>query len=101
MARILMVTWDGGGNVPPMLRTGAALRARGHDVRVLGHEEQRPEVEGAGFALTPYRHAVAWDRTEQRGPADIFEVFLDAGAGRDVTEVATAWGTDAVIVDCL
>ena len=28
MARVLLVTWDGGGNVPPLLHTGAALRGR-------------------------------------------------------------------------
>ena len=30
--RILFVTWDGGGNVPPVLALGARLQARGHEV---------------------------------------------------------------------
>jgi hypothetical protein len=65
MARILAVTWDGGGNVPPMLGVAAELRDRGHNVRVLGHPRQRNDVERAGLAFTPYAHALPWS------PADL------------------------------
>ena len=36
MGRILFVTWDGGGNVPPVLALADRLRARGHEVRAMG-----------------------------------------------------------------
>src|SRR5439155_14279715 len=35
--RALMVTWAGGGNVPPAVAIAEQLAARGHDVRLLGH----------------------------------------------------------------
>ena len=33
---MLLVTWEGGGNVPPLLVLARTLAGRGHDVRVLG-----------------------------------------------------------------
>jgi MGT family glycosyltransferase len=36
VGRILFVTWDGGGNVPPVLALADRLRARGHAVRAMG-----------------------------------------------------------------
>ena len=101
MARILLVTWDGGGNTPPMVQTGLALRERGHDVRVLGHAAQRDGMERAGFAFTSYRQAIPWDRTAERDELQVFRVFGDAGAGRDVEAALAAWTADAVVVDCL
>lgn len=101
MARVLLVTWDGGGNTPPMVQTGLALRERGHDVRVLGHAAQRATMERAGFAFTAYRQAIPWDRTAERDELEVFRVFADAGAGRDVEAALAAWPADAVVVDCL
>ena len=52
MARILVVTWDGGGNVPPMLGIARELQRRGHQVRVLGHPQQREVVAATGLKLS-------------------------------------------------
>ena len=43
MAEVLMVTWDGGGNLTPALSVAAELRQRGHVVRFLGHGQQRAQ----------------------------------------------------------
>jgi UDP:flavonoid glycosyltransferase YjiC (YdhE family) len=101
MSRVLMVTWDGGGNVPPLLCIGAELRERGHDVRFLGHEEQRASIAGAGFTFTPYRHALPWSRVHPRDPAAAFATFVDGGAGRDLEETLVDAPADAVVADCL
>jgi UDP:flavonoid glycosyltransferase YjiC (YdhE family) len=101
MARVLMTTWDGGGNVPPLLHTARALQARGHDVRVLGHAAQAGTFDDAGLAFTPYRHAIPFSRTAPRGPMDIFETFVDGGTGRDVEEALAAEPADVVVADCL
>jgi UDP:flavonoid glycosyltransferase YjiC (YdhE family) len=58
-------------------------------------------MERAGFAFTAYRQAIPWDRTAERDALQVFRVFADGGAGRDVEEVLAAWPADAVVVDCL
>jgi UDP:flavonoid glycosyltransferase YjiC (YdhE family) len=105
MARILTVTWDGGGNVPPMLSVAAELRTRGHDVRVLGHPRQRADVERAGLAFIPYAYALPWS------PMDIgsgvqylsayVRLFTDPRPGEDVRAALRAWPADLVLVDCM
>lgn len=37
-ARILVLGWEGGGNVPPILAVIRALAARGHDLRFIGDD---------------------------------------------------------------
>jgi UDP:flavonoid glycosyltransferase YjiC (YdhE family) len=102
MARVLMVTWDGGGNLAPLLAVGAELRERGHDVRFAGHPQQAATIaDEAGFAFTPYRHAVPWSRTAPRHPLAPFETFVDSGAGTDVAETLAEEAADVAVVDCL
>jgi UDP:flavonoid glycosyltransferase YjiC (YdhE family) len=106
MAGILAVTWDGGGNVPPMLGVAAELLARGHEVRVLGHATQRDAVERTGAAFVPHRHGRAWapavPASGPRRARDLISLFTEHGPGRDVTaEIEGPAPPDAVLVDCL
>jgi aromatic-L-amino-acid decarboxylase len=70
MARILVVTWDGGGNVPPMLGVASELLRRGHQVRVLGNPQQREAVvrdrvsRHCSFARRVFELASADERLE-------------------------------------
>jgi UDP:flavonoid glycosyltransferase YjiC (YdhE family) len=57
--RILMATWDGAGNIPPMRTLARALVARGDDVHVLGHESTRELFEDTGSTF------VGWASTSQ------------------------------------
>ncbi len=101
MSRVLMVTWDGGGNVPPAVCIGAELRERGHHVRFLGHEAQRSGITAKGFAFSAYRDALPWSRVEPRDPTAVFAIFVDGGAGRDLEETLTEAPADVVVADCL
>jgi UDP:flavonoid glycosyltransferase YjiC (YdhE family) len=101
MAKIAMVTWDGGGNVPPLLHIGRELRARGHEVTVLGDEPQRARFESAGLRFAAYRHAPPWSRTEPYDLGLLFGRFIDGGPGLDLDDLIDAWGPDGVVVDCL
>jgi MGT family glycosyltransferase len=56
-ARILVLGWEGGGNVPPMLAAIRALAARGHDVRFLGDDCILPEARAAGARAQGWRRA--------------------------------------------
>ena len=101
MSRVLMVTWDGGGNVPPAVCIGVELRERGHDVRFLGHEAQRSSITASGFAFSAYRDALSWSRVEPRDATAVFAIFVDGGAGRDLEETLAEAPADVVVADCL
>ncbi len=104
MARILAVTWDGGGNVPPLLGITTRLSERGHEVRALGHATQRDAVEATGVAFVPYRHARPWSATGRtsnlRRSRDFLAMFTEAGPARDVAdELEGPRAPDLLLVD--
>ncbi|MFL6157394.1 MAG: glycosyltransferase [Marmoricola sp.] len=101
MTEILIVTWDGGGNVPPALLIGAELRRRGHGVRVLGHEAQRAAVTEAGLAFRPYADAADFSSLDVNSPPRMMALFTDRVLGSDVVAEAGRVPTDVVVVDCL
>ena len=49
--RILIATWDGAGNIPPIRMLASALVARGDDVHVAGHESTREMFEETGSSF--------------------------------------------------
>jgi MGT family glycosyltransferase len=53
----LFTTWEGGGNVMPALEAVRKLVARGHQVRVMSEECNRPESEAAGARFMAWRRA--------------------------------------------
>jgi len=106
MARILVVTWDGGGNVPPMLGIAGELLRRGHQVRVLGHPQQREVVVAAGLKFISYRHALPWaPRAATTGTRVllrfIFGPFTDPRLGRDVRDEIVREPVDLALVDSM
>ena len=50
MARLVFVTWDGGGNVTVALGIASTLLARGHEVTILGPVSLRGLIENTGVA---------------------------------------------------
>jgi MGT family glycosyltransferase len=55
--RFLFTTFDGGGNVPPLMTPVTALLARGHAVRVMSDACTRDEIEGTGAQYVPWQVA--------------------------------------------
>jgi len=105
MSSFLFVTFDGGGNVPPLLGIAAHLQRRGHTVRVLGHDHQRTAIESTGLRFEPYRDLTAWSATARVGnvrwAAKYLALFTDRAIG---TEMLAAWRrepADLVVIDCL
>lgn len=101
MAEILLVTWDGGGNVPPTLGIAAELAARGHAVRLLGHARQQASLAAAGFEVAPTRHAREFSALDSNSPLALVAMFGDRGLGRDVLGALADRPADLVVVDCL
>jgi UDP:flavonoid glycosyltransferase YjiC (YdhE family) len=106
MARILAVTWDGGGNVPPMLGVAGELQRRGHQIRVLGHSQQRDVVVSAGLKFVDYHHARPWSPKVAATGARfllrfLFEAFTDPGPGKDVHNELAREPADLALVDSM
>ena len=105
MTRVLFVTWDGGGNLPPALAIARELVRRGDRVRMLGHAIQKPAVEAAGLefhAITTGRDYVS---AQPRGTVDgvlgLVALFADRGIALDALELLKQEPADVIVVDCL
>ena len=101
MAEIVVVTWDGGGNVPPALAIARELVARGHVVRVLGHRSQRETVEAAGFTAVTVREAREFSAGGTHTDRELVATFGDRGMGRDLLAELRRRPADLVLVDAL
>jgi UDP:flavonoid glycosyltransferase YjiC (YdhE family) len=101
MARILFVTWDGGGNVPPAVAIARQLQQRGHDVAFLGHDTQREPLSDAGFEVVPGRHARAFSSRRVNSPLTMLATVADRGLGRDLLAEVARRPADLVVVDCM
>ena len=105
MAHILAVTWDGGGNVPPLPGIAARLRERGHRVPVLGHPGQRDAVEATGPEFAPYRHARPGrpgpGLTGRAGPGTCSRSSPTRAAEDVAAELTGPASPDLVLADCM
>ncbi|WP_159726502.1 glycosyltransferase [Methylosinus sp. Ce-a6] len=113
-SRLLVLGWEGGGNVPPTIAAIRALTARGHEVRFIGDDAILPQARAAGARVLAWRRAPNRpDRTPQscfardwEQPDDVsgFQawaraIFLGPALryAEDVVEAAQAEPTDAII----
>jgi UDP:flavonoid glycosyltransferase YjiC (YdhE family) len=101
MSTILFATWDGGGNVPPAVAIASELRSRGHQVRFLGHESQREQLTGAGFAFSAYDGARPHRSTDANSALHVVSLFVERTLGRATLAELDARPADLVVVDCL
>lgn len=112
----LFVTWEGGGNVAPVLGTARRLVERGHAVRVLTEPCLEQAVHDTGARFVPFtRHFVRTDRTadiigdwEPRTPLGALKRSLDNllfGPARIVAEATqralAEEAADVVVADLM
>jgi UDP:flavonoid glycosyltransferase YjiC (YdhE family) len=100
MARILFVTWDGGGNVPPALGIARELASRGHQVRFVGHRAQAATFAAASLDFTCYPTAADFDAATGPSLGRLLANFADKAKGHDVLAELAARPADLVVVDC-
>ncbi|WP_375385443.1 glycosyltransferase [uncultured Microbacterium sp.] len=105
MKTVLFVTWDGGGNVPPIVLMAREVVRRGDSARVIGHPAQRAAIEEAGLDFEEYRQAKRWSvlapKAGLRADLEYAAVFSDRGMGRDVIDSLRRRPADRVVVDGL
>jgi UDP:flavonoid glycosyltransferase YjiC (YdhE family) len=99
--RFLVVGWEGGGNLPPLLGLCRMLVASGHRVRALVWGSSPERVEAAGCEYIPIDgftfdlEARSWE-----GQADD-SLFVGRSIADLVLEHAGGWPAEVVVVDCL
>jgi UDP:flavonoid glycosyltransferase YjiC (YdhE family) len=103
VSRVLILSWDGGGNTPSALNLGSWLVRRGHRVRMMGWDSMGVRAGTAGLEFTTYpsvapwppglRHEDDWDR--------IAEALFGAAVEADVVAEARSFGADVLAVDCM
>jgi MGT family glycosyltransferase len=105
--RILLVTWDGGGNVPPALALSRRLTQKGYDVTVLGQEGQGPSFGGPRVPFlstgipawhTPHGRPQAG---ESRTENTLVEMTFGPAVMGAVDDEIQRGTHDVVIVDCM
>lgn len=104
MARVVFVTWDGGGNLPPALGIARVLAGRGHVVEFLGHASQRERIGSAGFAFRAY--ADHDDQTAPPGRSErdrqrrlLLGTWMSTRLCEDLERVLVREPADLVVVD--
>src|SRR6188472_2995854 len=101
MTEIVVITWDGGGNVAPAFAIAAELAARGHGIRVLGHQSQREAIEAAGFAPVAVHETRDFTAGGTHSDRELVATFGDRGTGRDLRAELARRPADLVLVDAL
>ena len=101
-ARILFITWDGGGNTPPQLTIARRLVARGHNVRFLCDPTLEADVRAAGCEMSPW--TTAPHRTTRNRSGDLVRdyewknplVMIRNYVGEFVGKPAPRWAADTM-----
>lgn len=104
--KVLLVTWDGAGNVAPMFAIAQGLVERGHEVRLLGPLSLRTRTQAIGCQFVPFTHHPEWNSMVTVDLADEFniltrELFYNSDLGRDVVEELDREPADMAIVDAM
>lgn len=106
MARYLVVTWDGAGNLVATTALARTLVERGHDVRLLGHRSIDRRVGAHGWRFRPF------ERTPDFNSSEAFDLeaemqslsaslWFNGTVGLEVRDELEREPADALIVDCM
>lgn len=101
--RLLFVSQDAGGTVPPLLSVAQASRRRGHDVTVLGQPSIGPAATGIGARFVPFTTIPDYDadKTIEEDQLPLaMRVIAGDGPAEDVLRTAREFRVDLVVVDC-
>ncbi|MFN2462806.1 MAG: glycosyltransferase [Candidatus Dormibacteria bacterium] len=103
-ARVLIATWDGGGNTPPAFHLGARLARRGQRVRMLGWRSMANRAEKAGieFAPFPSEKPLPTGLTQDEGWSEYVDPMLHGlSTKQDILAEATTFRPDVMVLDCM
>ena len=107
MARYLIATWDGAGNLAPTLGIARTLVERGHDVRMLGHDTIAERCGDAGARFVAMTQGRGWDAMDDPDDFEaevmllIEELCFSTTIAQDLARELDREPADAVLVDCM
>jgi UDP:flavonoid glycosyltransferase YjiC (YdhE family) len=101
VSRVLLVSWDGGGNAVPAYHLGRRLQRVGHEVHLLGWIDQAPAAAAAGLPFTAYPSVPPWPPgVSQDERIDvIFGHLVGERTRDDITAVITDLRPDVLVID--
>src|SRR6266487_6138801 len=100
---VLIVSWGGGGNLPPLLAAGKLLAARDHRVCVLAAAATRQPAMDAGFDVVSYRRGrdPDMDTAFEQQAAQLMATAAGPELALDVRDVVAELRPELMIVDCM
>jgi UDP:flavonoid glycosyltransferase YjiC (YdhE family) len=100
---VLIVSWGGGGNLPPLLAAGKLLAARGRRVSVLASAATRQPAVDAGFNVVGYRRGrdPKMDTAFEQQAAQLMAIAAGLEIALDVRDVVAELRPELMIVDCM
>lgn len=105
MTRALFVTFDAGGNVPPMLGIAQRLQESGGEALVLGNPDQQAAARQIGATFVPFAKPQSFDAVRRgsvaRGLATILHTTVGRNIARSLRTLASETQPDVVVVDCM
>jgi MGT family glycosyltransferase len=107
VAKILVVTWDGGGNVAPALGIARGLAMRGHDVRVLGHRSIHKRSGEGAWRFRSFTHtadldsSISFSSDEDEFAFLVYELMMSHNVARDVVDELRREPVDVAVVDAM
>lgn len=104
VGRFLIISWDGGGNVPPALNLGARLAHLGHRVRLLGWESMKSRAATVGLEFTAYPSVPPWPSgvtLQQAWKERVIPALFGPDTRDDIRTEIENFSPDAVVVDCM
>jgi UDP:flavonoid glycosyltransferase YjiC (YdhE family) len=100
---VLIVSWAGGGNLPPLLAAGRLLAARDHRVCVLASAATRQPAADAGFDVVGYDRAPnpEMETAFEQQAAQLMATAAGPEIAHDVRDVAAELKPGLMVVDCM
>jgi UDP:flavonoid glycosyltransferase YjiC (YdhE family) len=103
--RVLIISWDGGGNIPPTLSLGRHLVGAGHEVVVLGTPTLAKRVAEAGLRFRALTADSTWVPRSGSAIEDDVATFAMHLAGvdlaRDTLAAIETHAPTLLVVDCM
>jgi UDP:flavonoid glycosyltransferase YjiC (YdhE family) len=103
VSRILILSWEGGGNTPSAYNLGTWLVRRGHRVRMMGWESMAGAAEAAELEFTSYPSVPPWPPhlRHEDGWDAVRTALFGSATRQDIVTQAREFGVDVLIVDCM